>query len=206
MRALVLLAAVALLAGCTAPAASPQDEAEGPASAPPSMTGNVSAPAGAPASNATSADATIAPASTSGATPLAIDGHTGRAVCVMTPTPAAACEALSDGENTWLPLADLGVAGRPTRLVATLTWEATSPLTAELRVFLFATTAEGPQQLDVQAGASPLALDWDLAALGGDNVTLSIHPAFEQGTDALHVVVDDEQPFHLEGSVAWVVP
>lgn len=193
LRAWLVLVAVAL-AGC-------------------SDAGDADAP-GAPSSTSTFTSSDTLSESTSPSspvpqtlvTPLVFDGATATAACAGYAA-TGHCQIVAQPRQSWTEFSTLGLTGMPVRIAGNFTWTAATPATADLRVFLFSLSPEGPPVDGVEVqGPSPLAIDVDLSALTpGAGYAMSVHSHTDVATGDAGVIVEPSQEFHADLRVTTVV-
>lgn len=197
MRTLVLLAAVALFAGCLSP--SPEVEA---AEVEPAV-----------------ANETLLPEPeetplvlTTASFPFAYDGRTGTGACVPSGPGACTGTGVSPSESTFTPLV---YEGAPSAAEATLTWSAPTPATSEMFLMFMALKpcgdgcweSSGESYRAIVSGTSPLTLSATDVVLGVDEVLL-VHVGIPRRVPPLPNVAFStsvEQAFHVEGNVQSLV-
>lgn len=188
MRALAALALLSLLAGCLGPDADP------PASAPSEPPVDVAALEEDPDEEAIAAEeAEPEPIVTS----AAWEGRTASAFCGPT-----RCDIVEQPERSWTEFPELGVAGRTIRVTGELTWTSETPLTEELRLYVFGMPAQGEMPVDALeiSGPSPIAFDVDLSGWDGPLFAFSIHGHHEAGP----LITEKGQPFSMAAEITWL--
>lgn len=196
---LPLLLGLALVAGCLSNG-DPVETASTDGAAAPPASGN---------GNATSI---AVPALEPLAQTLAIsyEGKTGSGACIPTgPTSCTSAPVGTDSENTFY---EPEYPGSPTSASLTITWSATTPLTAKLGAGFFAIKScgenciEGSVVGEYVTGPSPLTLAAPTIALG-ENETLAIHVGYTDDipTGPVPIFWSLEQAFLVEGELVTMV-
>jgi hypothetical protein len=203
LRPLIVLALIALLAGCFTPEA-PVEAASLP--------------------DASQADAAPVVSATDGAEgtlligrdfPFAFEGKTGTDACV--PSGPNSCTGLPmGGTPSDKTFTEVIYAGTPTSIEATLTWEADTPATAEMYLAVFAARSCGDRCYEWGgdafyervSGPSPLSVSATNVQLGEDE-TLHVNIGLDRKvpyTPGVYFQYSVEQPFSITGNVVALVP
>ena len=181
----LLLAAAVLLAGCSGDA--PRPGAADDAGAPGQGDTQASGPA---------ADASAAPEDATLATPLRIEGSTAAGGCVAA-GPQEACHYELDDSAFHV----VDAPGRPLRLRGNLSWDAMSPASQTLTLYVPA-VVDGEFVWEpgdpAASGTSPLAFDLDLASLGDATAGLVVGNGVVAPFAAGYAAVQAPQAFTLE--------
>lgn len=189
-----------VMAGCLSANEEPSSGITPAAGASVTPEPSTDAPTAGAVGDASAADAQEASAAPT-TTVLAWDGATASAMCVM---PAQRCDIVQQPRSSWNEFTALGVPGRPIRASGTLTWEAATPATEELHIFVFSLDETGmPIDSTRITGPSPLAFDVDLSEWTGVEFAYSLHSHHEfQDT----LIVETSQSFHMVTNILSLEP
>lgn len=206
MRAsIIVIAATLLFAGCLGQEEPIEESAaeEAPASASPSAA-SPTAPAPEETKDVPGVDQ-AEEEQTLTTIPYATEGQIGAGWCA----PAGPNTCLTVGpsvgdDRSWLKLEQDGALVHAS---LTLTWEASSPTTEQLRFSLLRAKScgdgctEGESVGEPAVGSSPLVLDMDVAAPAeGEWLELVVRPA-RLTPDPVYMQANLDQPFHVEGTL-----
>ncbi len=141
------------------------------------------------------------PSVASTASPFEYAGSTGAQACTGQ---AASAQCVGDaGENEMKAIES---PGQPVRIVANVTWDATSPATEELSVMLMVKGTAGTWEMNESApmtsGTSPIVIDWDLRAFAlASAFAIHVGSMTSAGTPALWAGASLPQAFTVVGEI-----
>jgi len=185
---LLLLAAAALLAGCSSPATHP--------AAPSSSQAHAASLAGAQPQ-------TVVARRELQQWPIQVDGTTSTGGCVGTMS-TWECR-YANGKDDFDPLP---TEGTPVRLNGTVTWDAATPASPGLNVYLLVSDAGGGYQYlssTLVSGTSPLSFDYDLAPYAGSDIAVGVSTTSGEYVVAAGASAGTPQDFHLDATYSAVV-